>query len=311
MNNTTTDLASSITFLSSKQSYYTALLLVDKDLFQDCLRAYAYFRWADDIVDLSSTTQEECITFMDQQMELINQLYDHIQPYSLSPEEQIIADLINNDRGDNSGLQSFIRNFMAVLEFDASRRGRLISQRELDWYSSSLAKAVTDAIQYFIRNGHPYPGGMNQYLAAKAAHITHMLRDMKQDLAEGYINIPREYLEANGITSRDITSNPYRCWIREQVKLAREYFRDGKSYLDGLDVFRCKLAGYWYCARFEGILDTIEKDGYILRSEYKDRHKPSFLCKLLLSSVKVAFQHILHRIRRKAAKDHDPDSILV
>jgi hypothetical protein len=53
--------------------------------------------------------------------------------------------LINHDRGENSGLQSFIRNFMAVIEFDAYRRGRLISKNELEWYSNCLAKAVTKA----------------------------------------------------------------------------------------------------------------------------------------------------------------------
>ena len=41
----------------------------------------------------------------------------------------------------------------------------------------------------------------------------------------------------------------------------------------GLDVLRCKVAGYWYCARFEAVLDTIESDGYRLRAEYEERRK--------------------------------------
>ena len=48
-------LARSITQASSKQSYYTARLLVDRDLVDDCCRAYGYFRWADDVVDESTT----------------------------------------------------------------------------------------------------------------------------------------------------------------------------------------------------------------------------------------------------------------
>jgi phytoene/squalene synthetase len=126
-----------------------------------------------------------------------------------------------------------------------------------------------------------------------------MLRDMIQDLAEGYINIPQEYLKATGITPEDIDSPPFRDWVRERVTLAREYFRDGKSYLDELDVLRCKIAGYWYCARFEGVLDTIERDGYILRSEYKTRRQLSVLFKFAWLSVSIAMHHIIFRIRRR------------
>ena len=48
---------------------------------------------------------------------------------------------------------------MAVMEFDAGRRGRLISDTELDRYSQLLAGAVMDAIGYFIGHDHGYPPG--------------------------------------------------------------------------------------------------------------------------------------------------------
>ena len=54
MKNTTALLAHTITRASSKQFYYTAYILVDKDLVDNCCRAYGYFRWADDVVDLNS-----------------------------------------------------------------------------------------------------------------------------------------------------------------------------------------------------------------------------------------------------------------
>ena len=299
MYNASEVLAKTITYSSSKQSYYTARILVDKDLFEDCIRGYAYFRWADDVVDLPAQSKVDCIRFIQNQKELIDRLYMHQELDDLSPEEEMIADLIRHDRGEYSKLQSFIRNFMAVIEFDAYRKGRLISQSELEWYSNCLAKSVTDAIQYFIKNCHPYPDNRGHYLAATAAHITHMLRDMTQDLAEGYVNIPRDYLEATGITPTDINSLPYRDWVRERVILAREYFRDGKRYLDQLDVLRCKIAGYWYCARFECVLDTIEQDNYILRSEYKERYKILNLYKLTWLSVTIILKHIISRIRHR------------
>ena len=297
-------LARFITRDSSKQSYYTARLLADKHLVDDCLRAYAYFRWADDVVDVSSQAGEERISFIGRQRELIDRLYRHERPDDLTPEEEIIADLISNDQGENSGLQSFIRNFLAIIEFDAHRKGQLISQSQLTWYSHCLGKAVTDAIQYFVGNGHPYPDTGDRYLAATAASITHMLRDMVSDIADGYINIPREYLEAHGISQEEMNSPPFRAWVQGQVEKAREYFGKGKRYLEGLDVLRCRIAGYWYCARFEAVLNTIERDNYILRPRYNERRKLSSWLKMLWLAVVVTSRYCVCRAARPPRDNH-------
>jgi phytoene/squalene synthetase len=298
MMDTTAALARAITRASSKQTYYTVRLMVDKDLVNDCYGAYAYFRWADDMVDIASQSSDERLSFIRRQGELIDRLYRNERVDDLTPEEEIIAHLISRDRWENSGLQSFIRNFLAVIEFDAYRKGRPISRDELTWYANCLGKSVTDGIQYFIGNGHPYPVTEDRYLAATAAHITHMLRDMVLDVADGYINIPREYLEAHSIGPEDVDSPPFQAWVRGRVEQARQYFREGKRYLDELDVLRCKIAGYWYCARFESVLDTIERDGYVLRAAYSERRRLSAWLKMAWLGGSVALRHIARRGRR-------------
>jgi phytoene/squalene synthetase len=312
MKGSSADLARSITRSSSRQSYAIARLLVDKDLVDDCLRAYAYFRWADDVIDVSAHFGEERLSFIRRQSELVDRLYKGERPDDLMPEEEMIADLIEHDRGENSGLKSFIHNFMQVLEFDAHRKGRLISQAELTWYSRCLGKAVTDAIQYFIGNGHPYPAAENQYLAATAAHITHMLRDLTEDLSEGFINVPQEWLAGHGlvvdIDQEYMNSAAFREWVRGQVDLAREYFREGKDYLDQLGVLRCKIAGYWYCARFECVLDAIESDGYGLRAGYQERRNLSTKLKMGWLAVSLTFRHFIRR-GRYSSRDVPSDSV--
>ena len=285
-------LARDITRSSSKQSYYTACLLVDKDLVDDCCRAYGYFRWTDDVIDLNLLPREQRIAFIKRQKKIVERLYRGEFPDDLCPEEEIIADLIQHDRGENSGLKSFIHNFMAILEFDAQRKGKLIGQQELTWYSDCLGKAVTDAIQYFVSNGHPYPDDPNRYLAATAAHITHMLRDLVSDLDEGYINVPREYLEGHDLDPKDVENPQMRAWVKSQVELARQYFRQGKQYPDQLDVLRCKIAGYWYCTRFECVLAAIEKDGYSLRANYRERRKLSTHVRLVILAIGLIVQHV-------------------
>jgi phytoene/squalene synthetase len=293
--NTTATLARSITWAASKQSYYTACLMVDKGMMNDCYRAYAYFRWLDDVIDVSLQTSDERISFIKRQRELVDRLYKNEQPNDLAPEEEIIADLISHDKQENSRLRSYIYNFLAILEFDARRKGRLISQQELTWYANCLGKSVTDGIQYFIGYEHPYPTTSDRYLAATAAHITHMLRDMVQDISEGFVNIPREYLETHGISPEEVNSPPFRAWVQERVELARQYFGEGKHYLDELDVLRCKIAGYWYCLRFEVVLDAIERDGYTLRATYNQRHSLSTWLKFTWLGLSVTLRHIIHQ----------------
>lgn len=295
----TAPLARSITWNSSKQTYLTARLMVDNGMQDDCCRAYSYFRWADDVIDEECQTQADRMEFINRQIRLVAGFCQGDTFEGLTPEEELIGDLIDHERGESCRLRSYVRNFLAILDFDAKRRDYLISQSELEWYSARLGVAVTDCIQHFIGYDHPYPDDERRYLAATAAHMVHMLRDMLGDIQDGYINIPREYLTEKGISPDDLQSLAALCeptvlrdFVKEQIELSRRYFAAGKEYLDSLEVLRCKLAGYWYCLRFEGVIDAIEKDDYILRTEYSERHKLKTWLKAVGMAVSVAFKHV-------------------
>ncbi|HSG16164.1 MAG TPA: squalene/phytoene synthase family protein [Anaerolineae bacterium] len=306
MHESSADLARSITWKGSKQTYITGRMVIDRDLADDFFRAYAYFRWADDVIDTSSNSDEERIAFIKQQRELIDKLYNNERPNDLTPEEDILADLISHDRSEDSGLHSFIRNMFAIIEFDAYRKGWSIGREELEWYSNCLSKSVTDGIQYFIGNGYLYPDGDNRYSAATGAHIAHLLRDTVQDTADGFINIPAEYLEMHDLKSENLDSPPYRAWVRSRVEQARLNMQDGKRYLDELDVLRCKIAGYWYCTRFEGVLDTIEREDYRLRSHYNERGKLATWLKVGWLAVTITVRHVTRRTAHRDPSRRDP-----
>ncbi len=299
----TAKLARKITWNSSKQTYYTIRLMVDKGMDDDCYRSYSYFRWADDVIDEECQTQAERLAFIQRQTRLVDGLCRNEGLVDgLISEEELIADLIDHEQDESCKLHSYVRNFLAILEFDARRKGRQVSQDELVWYSERLGVAVTDAIQHFIGHEHPYAEDDRRYLAATAAHIVHMLRDMLEDIREGYINIPQEYLAEQGIAPEDTQNLAALCdpvvlrpFVKAQIELARRYFAAGKEYLDTLQVLRCKLAGYLYCLRFEGVLDAIEGDGYLLRAEYRERHKLKTLVKALGLVVSISVRHLWQR----------------
>ena len=78
----------------------------------------------------------------------------------------------------------------------------------------------------------------------------------------------REVLAANGITPRDVASSAYREWVRARVREARACFRLGRAYLAQVENLRCRLAGYAYIHRFEAVLESIERAGYVLQARY-------------------------------------------
>jgi phytoene/squalene synthetase len=288
-------LAESITKAASKQTYYTIRFLADRKLFAHAYRAYAYFRWVDDVLDAESHPALERTGFIDRQKRLLEGSYRGETQHDISPEEKLLVELVQSDGEKTSGLQSYLRNMMALMSFDADRRGRVISQSELNEYTRCLASAVTEAMHYFIGHRCVSPHNETRYLAVSAAHITHMLRDTFDDIQAGYFNIPLEVLEANHITPQDVNSAAYRTWVRSRVQLAQDYFRMGKEYLGQVENRRCRLAGYAYVSRFESVLDSIERDGYVLRPSYPERKG---LGAILRASRSILTPFIFHHANR-------------
>ena len=294
MTSRSSQLARSLTWAASKQSYITAGLMVDRKLVDDAFRAYGYFRWVDDFIDVEARSKEDRTSFAARQKEIIEALYGGDRPADLTPEEEIIADLICKHRENGPGLRSYISKMMAILVFDANRRGSLISGEELKWYSEALGTSVIDAITFFVGNDRSYPR-TDRYAAGIAAHIAHMLRDMRDDISDGFVNIPREFLQQHELGPEDVAHPAYRSWVRERVDRARQLFDIGKRYLDRLSLLRVKVVGYWYCARFDKVLEAIESDQYVLRKDYGSRHGITNWLRMASVATATTFRHVWPR----------------
>lgn len=261
-------LAPSITRAASQQTYYTIGLLADRDRVADAYRAYAYFRWVDDTLDGGSLNRADRRAFVQRQAAILDGCYRGDPIHPLSEEENMLARLIKGDWKPGSGLWQYLCQMMAVMDFDAERRGRLISSEELERYTHWLAAGVTEAMHYFIGHESWSPRDESRYLAVTGAHITHMLRDYREDVASGYTNIPREVLDAYGLDPRDTSSVPFRRWVKNRVYRAQTCFDAGRDYLYRVENRRCRVAGLAYIARFESVLETIRRDDYTLRANY-------------------------------------------
>jgi hypothetical protein len=261
-------LARSITRRASRQTYHTIRWLVDRGRTDDAFRAYAYFRWVDDVLDGAHCERAARLEFLHRQRHLLSGLLSGLTPGSLLPEERMLADLITGRRDRHPGLRSYLDRMMDVMEFDAGRRGRMITGIELDRYSQLLATAVMDAIAYFIGHDHRYPESPARTQAVVGAHIIHMLRDTYDDLQAGYYNVPRGLLEVERLKAGDVQHPAYRRWVRTRTESARRGFTEGMAYIRRWGCLRAQLAGYLYCARFGYVLRRIELDAYRLRECY-------------------------------------------
>lgn len=264
-------LAAAITKAASSQTYYTIYFLADRDLVPDAYRAYAYFRWVDDILDAEAGSKTEKQAFLERQQSIMEACYFGNPPGDISAEEQMLIDLIESDWEPYSGLRAYLDNMMAVLRFDVERRGRLVSRLELARYSRCLSTAVTEALHYFIGHKDRPDRIETRYQSVYGAHIAHMLRDAIEDTAVGYYNIPREYVEAHQLNLQDIDHPDYQAWVAGRVRLAQKYLKNGRNYIAQVKCLRCRLAGFAYTARFEWMLRVIERDGYRLRADYPER----------------------------------------
>jgi hypothetical protein len=97
-----------------------------------------------------------------------------------------------------------------------------------------------------------------------------------------------------------------RQWVYGQTKKARQAFMAGQGYIKSISVLRCKLAGVWYLARFDSILNSIEHDGYRLRLDYPERHCLATWMEIVRLGIKVTIKHMASRLRRILRVVHRP-----
>lgn len=279
-------LAASITRAASLQSFLTIRWLADPAYRCDGFGLYAYFRWLDDMVDECLDAQEARLALVAAQRAVLEAAVQGQDPGRLGPQEGLLVRLVERQRGRgpapavgagrprpsaDDGLVLSLRSMLDVMQFDAARRPGAVDQGALDGYTQRLAVAVTEALHHCIGHGMGAPHGPERYVAVRGAHVTHMLRDLVEDLDAGYVNLPAELAGSGRPTLEELHEPEVRAWVRDRVALARSCFAAGRRAFADVESGRCRLAGHAYVARFEWVLDAIEHDGYRLRAAYPQR----------------------------------------
>ena len=261
-------LARSMVCQSNPTVFNLSRLLCDRRSFPYFLLGYAYFRWLDDRIDAPGALGEDIRAIAANQKALLIALYNG-RDTNAAPRiaaEEMLAQMVRYDCMNGCRLRSFVMDMFGALEFDASRRYQVRSQRKLDAYSHALGRSYTDVLQAFAGMGGV--GGTDSLagVAGYAAHQVHILRDLYVDLSLGYCNISSEDLTRYQWTVQSLPHDDLRPWVDATARKAQAAFKRGLQGIALIRSPRCRLLGYATSAHYMIVLERLALNGYDVAS---------------------------------------------
>lgn len=177
----------------SGTSFYWAMQLLPRPRRAAMFAIYAFCRAVDDIVDEPGEPAAKRAGLAEWRRE-VDRLFGGVPHTAIGRVLQEAVRRFDLQRAD----------FLAVIdgmEMDAGEPINRPSMAELDLYCARVASAVgLLSVRAF---GAPVEAGKRVAAAlGRAFQLTNILRDLDEDAAIGRLYLPRELLEANGITAR-------------------------------------------------------------------------------------------------------------
>lgn len=143
--------------------------------------------------------------------------------------ERLMIECFEQAKKLGENFEAETKDILNSMLFDAKRKGKMqiFSENELKqhFYELDIRGTVKGALKIF-REKEDYkkiePLGI-------ASRIYYNLRDYREDIEKGYVNIPREECKRLGITQNkleDITCKEIQNWMKEQAKTGKELIKN-------------------------------------------------------------------------------------
>jgi phytoene synthase len=210
----------------SGSSFYAGMRVLPKRERLAMYAIYAFCREVDDIVDEPVGTVESRRAALTQWRSDVDSLY------AGGPAGQM--GFLAEDIG-RYGLEQ--ADFIAVIdgmEMDLDQDIRAPSLAELELYCDRVAGAV-GRLSVKVFGMEDEPGAALARPLGRALQLTNILRDIDEDAGIGRLYLPREPLEAAGITSNDpdtVIADPrVDVACKTVARLARDYYRQADSVM--------------------------------------------------------------------------------
>jgi phytoene/squalene synthetase len=206
---------------------------------------YAYFRWADDIVDAPGRDASAVRRFMGDQAAIIEGSADPRQPAERALRRALA------DRRLGPRLLPAVERMAQALAYDACRGQGPIPEAELQRQVERIGDAFVEAI-WVCSGGRGRPSSP-ALLLARAATATHMLRDRIEDQSLGYCNLPREQFGATVPTPGPALE----AWLAVRRAELEAWFAEGLAAVDSIPERRTRALVRLLGERYREVLEDL------------------------------------------------------
>ncbi len=239
-----------------RSNFFYALSLLPKEKREAMRRIYDFCRATDDIADDESAPIEIRKVRLRRWREDVLRCYDGIPA---SPQLLLLAPVLKHYKIPKEYLLDLIDGVETDLVMS-----RFEAFEELKKYCYRVASAVglisLQVFGYRLESTKDYAINLGY-----ALQLTNILRDVKQDAANGRIYIPLEDLRRFGCTEQEILSGDntqnFEALMQFEAKRAKEYYEYANASLQREDR-RAMFAARTMSAIYFRLLLKIERDGF-------------------------------------------------
>lgn len=228
--------------------------------------AYSYMRHLDDIVDESGLPPLEIQGILAREKRLILDLYAERQITPRNEYEKLLADFVKYDLECGTPLRDAFLETLDTLFFDVRRVGRLCTCEQLDAYTRRMASSFVRFMLHFLKI--PDVAYEELIRVSTAACQAYMLRDLREDLKRGLVNIDIESIRKYGINLDNISGENVQSWIRSRaIHIVSELSLIGKLMKYPFST-RDKIVFLLFIEPRKYVLQRLRKNNFIPFGEY-------------------------------------------
>lgn len=255
-------------YRASREKNYVLARLLYGTLFGRAWRhaivGFAWLKCLDDAVDEEPDADRAADTLR-RQRRLMERVYggDGLSGEALPIPDRFGVPLFRRDRALGAPLRPILEAILETMAFDVDRRGKVLSDAELDAHVVKLGGSVLRYLAHFVSMDLRLP---DEYVepASRAYLHADSLIDLAEDLRAGLINIPAEAMERYGIDPRS-PGPEVEAWRRNQVPGITALFEEARSHTRRIDSRAMRLLSSLFLARkrrhFERAMSAGAEDG--------------------------------------------------
>lgn len=234
--------------------------------------SYSYLRWVDDVVDDPKVPITEKKEFIGRQKDFVKSCWNNYEVEPQCDNEYYIYYFIKYSlRNDLAKLVESVYDMVDTISWDVDRLSKdgVFSKERLENYIKIQSKAIHSILYYFLTGNNPREYKHENLGLSTANTKMFMLRDLKEDIDAGFINISREDVEKYSLNVQNLIKDEnLSLWIKDQIDLLLVTLNNEISKLKEL-LTKGKLFHYYTCIYYLPKIDRYRVYGYYVGSSDK------------------------------------------